>query len=158
MPLNSQQRALLAPVAPPEDTPEESRGPGVGTALAAAAGIGGAAFLARNPALARTALSKLGSILGSARYAAMLSGFAVPKSIAGNVGAAVTGALERKSLAPIKEFFSPSTVREFGRELRGGKGAAFGQATGRWNPMGRIMGAGDTATRGALQRAGLTGQ
>ena len=139
MPLK-RQYGPAAPIArkpdeilPPE--PQASDAPGIGGALAGAAALGGAALLARNPALAKSALGKLGQAYSGARYAAMLSGLAVPKSVLGNVGAAATGAIERRSLAPLREFFSPRTVKEFVSELRQ-PGQAFGERTGRLNPFG----------------------
>lgn len=160
--------------APPPDLEATGgdEGPGVGSALAGAAALGVGALAARNPALARSALGKLGRVLMGTRYGAMLSGLAVPKSILGNVGAATTAAIERRSLEPLKTFFRPQTARTFFRELRrpgvteGAQGnlfktttggaQAFGEPVGRLNPFGRVMGAGDTATREALKEAGLT--
>lgn len=121
--------------------------------IAAAAGAGALAL--HKPALAKKAVD---TVL-AARYVPMLSGFALPKSIAGNVGAALTSAAERRSLTPLLEFFSPATVKEFGAELMNptarGSGQVIQQA-GRYNPIGRVMGAADAATQGALRRAGLS--
>jgi hypothetical protein len=143
----------------PEEEVVEEEGPGLGSALLGAGAVGAAALAMRNPALAKTAVGKVGNALNALRYTSMLSGLAVPKSMAGNVGAAATAAIERRSVAPLREFFKPQTAKDFFAELKsGGQAGAFGQQTGRMNPFGRLMGAGDTATRSALQRAGLTDQ
>ncbi len=145
---------------PVPTTTDEDEGQGVLPALIGAGVVGAGALALRNPAAARAAGSRLGRLLTGARYTSMLSGLAVPKSILGNVGAATAGAIEQRSFAPLRQFFSPTTVREFGRELVSPttQPAAYGQATGRWNPFGRIMGAGDTATQAALRRAGITAE
>lgn len=102
-------------------------------------------------------MGKLADILGVARMTSMLSGLAVPKSIVGNLGAITNEAIERRSLAPIKQFFKTQTAKDFGRELiRPSSNANLYAGGTAINPFGRIMGAGDTATRRALQRAGLT--
>lgn len=141
----------------PVSEPEDKDGPGVGAALLAAGAAGAGALALRNPAMAKTALKKAYDVGTGLRYGSMLSGMAVPKSALGNVGAAVTGSIERRSLSPLKEFFSPQTARRFGQVLKSGETTDVqGTQVGRMNPFGRIMGAGDTATREALQRAGLS--
>jgi hypothetical protein len=89
----------------------------------------------------------------------MLSGFALPKSIAGNVGAGIVSSLERRSTKPLTELFSRQAVKDFGRELVHPTARGTGQVAqqaGRYNPIGRVMGAADEATQKALQRAGMT--
>jgi hypothetical protein len=138
-------------------TPEAPEDSSINPWAIGAAGVaaGGAALLARNPAIGKKAFDAF----LAARYIPMLSGFALPKSVLGNVGAAVVSSAERRSLKPLSEFFSTATAKEFGRELmnptaRGTNQVA--QQAGRYNPIGRVMGAADQATQGALQRAGLT--
>lgn len=154
--LNESQTDAQTPQDAPGATNDE--GPGWGTAALVGGGLLAAGALARNPGLAKTGLTKLNNL----RLQSMLSGFAVPKSILGNVGAAVNEALERRSLTPLAEFFSPQTVKEFAQQYRSGgvAGPVAGYNPGKgWFPSpGRIMGAGDAATRSALQRGGLTAE
>ena len=126
-------------------------------AAGAAAGIGGIALLARAPGR----LGKLATLLNSARQQLMLSGLAIPKSVAGNVGAGVEASLESKSLRPLKELFSRQTMRDAGAAWRRG-GISEGtpgvdQGVGRFGP-GRVMGALDEATQGALRRSGYSAE
>lgn len=132
----------------------------LGAMLLGGAGVAGALAL-RRPDLAKKVGSKAFETLQGARYLGALSGMAVPKSVVGNVGAPFVAAAERKSLEPIKQFFKPETVKTWVREMRnpevGRELAEKGTQTQlRFNPMGRVMSAGDVATRGALKRAGMT--
>ena len=140
---------------PPEDT-----GPGAGTLAAGGAAALAAALLTRKPGLLRTAASKLNAL----RYTGMLSGLAAPKSIAGNIGAGVIASAEGGTLRPLKALFSRQTGREFIQALKqggtvgpvpGGAEATAGETVSRLNPFGRVMGAGDVATRAALTRGGV---
>lgn len=158
--------ALLDEELGAENTAGAEQGGGYGK-LAALLG-GGAALAAgvalKKPGLAKKGLSKAFDVLQGARHLGALSGTAVPKSVVGNVGAPFVAALERKSLEPIKQFFSRQTLQEYGKALRNpeiGRVAdeAAGEAPMRiWNPFGRMMSAGDAATRGALGRAGLSAE
>jgi hypothetical protein len=142
---------LPEPASAPADTNPD--GYNVGGAVAGGALLAGAAALAmRNPG----ALSKLFKGANAVRQQLMLSGLALPKSALGNAGAALNASLERKSIAPLKQLFSPQTAREAVSAYKSG-----GQALGVNLPgptPGRIMNALDTATQGALQRAGLTAE
>lgn len=91
------------------------------------------------------------------RYMGALSGRAVPKSIAGNVAAPFWAGAEKGSMAPIKEFFKPETVKTWFRELRNPtrEGMTLEQQDSP-NIFGRILGAGDRATTEALERGGLS--
>ena len=126
-------------------------------AAGAAAGIGGIALLARAPGR----LGKLATLFNSARQQLMLSGLAIPKSVAGNVGAGVEASLESKSLRPLKNLFSRQTMRDAGAAWkRGGINEGtpgVDQGVGRFGP-GRVMGAFDEATRGALGRSGYSAE
>ena len=150
---SSGRYAQRAPVAATPEVADEGISP-----LAAGAGalaLGAGALALKKPQLA----GKAYDALLAARYVPMLSGFAVPKSMAGNVGAVLASSAERRSMEPLKQFFSRQTARDFGRELRTPTARGSGHVTqqaGRYNPFGRIMGAGDEATQRALQRAGLT--
>ena len=123
--------------------------------IGAGAVAGGAALTMRRPDIAKKALD---AVL-AARYVPMLSGFALPKSLAGNVGAAIASSAEQGSMKPLKELLSSRTAREFVQELRTptARGTTeVAQKAGRYNPFGRVMGAGDVATQRALERSGLT--
>lgn len=129
---------------------------GPGATIATTAGLLGLLAAARNPA---SSFHKLGKFVSGARYASMLSGLATPKSILGNVGAAGTASLERRSMAPLKELFSRKTASDIGTFIKHGTPVREGVEEGvRINPIGRVMGAFDEATRNALERAGLTEQ
>jgi len=141
-------------------------GPGLGSALLAGGALAAGALALRNPQMAKSAASKIGGWLNEARYGSMLSGMAIPKSAMGNIGAAVVTSAERGSTRPLREFLSTQTVRDWVDNVWNAK--ALGQAAGgqmqsgvtqgsSWlNLPGRIIGAGDVATRNALVRAGLT--
>lgn len=128
-------------------------------ALAGGAALAGAGYYAyKHPA---TIIGKLGSYLNAARQQLMLSGLALPKSILGNVGAVAARSMEEGSFAPLKAFFSPETWQDAKTAYK--TGASVGPAMGQIanvnipGPMpGRIMGALDTATQGALKRSGST--
>lgn len=91
------------------------------------------------------------------RMASMLSGMAAPKSVLGNMGAAANVAMEQGNLGALKQFFSRQTARDWVNEFKNPNALAGSTVPGssKWNPFGRIMGAGDVATRQALERAGL---
>ena len=130
-------------------------------AILAAAGLVGAGVAARKPELLKRGASKAFDVVQSARHLGALSGTAVPKSIVGNVGAPFVAAAERRSTAPIREFFSRQTAKDWLSELRnpevGREIAEKGMERRiRFNPFGRVMSAGDVATRGALKRSGMT--
>lgn len=141
--------------APAVEPRVQEDGPGWGTAALGAGALGVTGLALKNPKM----LGKAADFALAARYVPMLSGFALPKSVAGNVGAIGMSSLERRSLEPIKQFLTKQTARDFVRELKNptarGSGAVQQQA-GRYNPFGRVMGAADEATQGALQRAGMT--
>lgn len=145
--------------------PPPTSGPGWKTALAGGAALA-AAVAVKNPKLAKTAIGKIGDFLNGVRYTSMLSGFATPQSLLGNVGEVGVQALERGSMKPIQQFFSKRTAKAFGKALYHGEtvgpvaggleSTAGAVGAHRLNPFGRIMGAADKATRGALTRSGLT--
>lgn len=143
-------------VGPVSEGPNSSA---VWPALAAGGLLAGGLAL-RNPALIKQGGAKAFNTLQAARHWGALSGLAVPKSTIGNVGASLTASAERRSLAPLKEFFSRQTAKDWLREIRDPE-ATIGWAenadeTHAWNPFAKLMSAGDVATRKALVRAGLT--
>lgn len=129
-----------------------------GPALLGGLGIAGVALLTRkSPASIRKALE----YANAARQQLMLSGFALPKSLLGNVGAAGAYAAETRSLKPLKEMLSMRTLQEAKQAYKTGRsvGPVAGGVPGATLPgpvPGRVMGAFDVAARGALQRAGMT--
>lgn len=137
--------------------------------LLAILGLGAAGAAAhygvKNPGVIADKLKKAGGFVGNLRMSSMLSGFAPLKSALGNLGAAGNVAMETKSLQPLKEMFSGATMDDFMRELKtptsnfaldnSAEGASMASNSA-WNPFGRVMNAGDTATRNALKRSGTT--
>lgn len=110
--------------------------------------LGGAALA--NPTAALKQLQQ-------ARMVGMLSGAALPKSAAGNVGAFLTAAAEKKSLRPVKELLRvPTNAREAVKGFRAGANPGETQGVGRLNVPGRLMGALDAASQAGLERAGLS--
>lgn len=100
------------------------------------------------------------------RIASLLSGWALPKSLLGNIGAPVVAAAENLtagkglgSFAPIREAFNiPENIRQFGAGWRQGANPTYAGASGigKYNPITRTMNAADYATTEGLKRAGLT--
>ena len=123
-----------------------------------AALIGGAALALKNPGT----VGKLAKGLNTVRLQGMLSGLAVPKTILSNIGGAAIASAERRSMAPLKELLSSQTLRDVAREYKSGAarhimsaGTASGKAI---HGPGRLIGAIDTATQNAMQRAGITAE
>lgn len=100
------------------------------------------------------------------RIASMLSGWALPKSLLGNVGSSITASVEnlaagkgKASFAPIREAMNlPANAREFKAGWKSGANPAIAGATnfGKYNPITRTMGAADQMSTKMLERAGLT--
>lgn len=150
----SSDQEALSLVTTSANQSEANDGLSIGTALLGGGLLAGGLAL-RNPMMRQKAFD----ILQGARHFGALSGLAVPKSIVGNVGAPFVAAAERKSLEPIKQFFSGRTAKDWLREIRDPEvGIAQLEPGGyrMWNPFGRMMSAGDVATRKALVRAGTT--
>lgn len=139
----------------PDETPTEDSGMGgLGAGIAGVAGLAGAAALAaRNPGM----LSKAFKYGNAARMQLMLSGYAAPKSILGNVGSSVIASAERGSLDPLKAFFSRQTLQDVKSAYKSGVQGIPGANLPGPTP-GRIMGAFDEATQKAHVRGGLTAE
>ena len=137
--------------APAAEEPTEDDGVGLGAGLAGAAGLVGAGLLARKPGMIGKGLRGANAL----RQQLMLSGFAAPKSVLGNVGATAIESMERGSAAPLKQLFSRQTARDF---VKNYKNPVLEEGMTRvpGPTPGRFMGAMDTATRNAMQRAGMT--
>lgn len=123
-------------------------------AVGAGLGIAGS-MLAKRPGLLGTAAKAVNTV----RQQMMLTGFALPKSILGNMGAAGAMALEEKSMKPLGELFSTQTLKDAlgAYKQNSGVGPLAGGHFPGPNP-GRIMGMFDVATQNALQRAGMTAE
>jgi hypothetical protein len=136
-----------------DSTADGDEGLSLGGIAGGGLALGAAALLARRPGL----LGKVFKGGNALRMQAMLSGFAVPKSMLGNVGAAVEKSVEHGSARPLKELFSVQTLRDFGNAYKnhGHVGPRPGQVNLPGPMPGRIMGAMDSAAQGALRRAGL---
>lgn len=135
--------------------------------LPVAGAVGGAAAADGNPAaggllgailgLAAANPAKAAHVVQTLRVTGMLSGAALPKSMAGNAGAFVTAAAERGSMTPIKEAFRlPTNTRNAIKGFRGGANPSGTGGMGAINLPGRLMGAIDEASTQGLQRAGLS--
>jgi len=142
---------------------------GLSTGAAAVGGlaaVGGAAWLLSKLKNAPGLLGKVGKgaeYVNSARQQLMLSGLALPKSMLGNAGAAVSASMERGSMQPLKQMFSGQTLKDAVSAYKNNTGAVGASANaprGVTIPFiptpGRIMGAFDEAAQKALQRGGLT--
>lgn len=112
--------------------------------------LGGAA--AANPMKALEAIQAL-------RMTGMLSGAALPKSVAGNAGSFLTAAAEQGSMAPLREAFRIPTNAKVALQAfkQGANPSQVGAQShvSKINVPGRLMGAMDEASTQALQRAGL---
>lgn len=131
--------------------PMDEEGPGLGAGLLGAGALLGTAALARKPGLVMKGLGKLNAV----RQQLMLSGYATPKSVLGNIGATAIESAERGTTAPLRQLFSRQTARDFVENyknpvLEPGSTIIAGPTPG------RVMGAMDTATRNALRRGGLS--
>lgn len=114
---------------------------------ALAGALGGAAVA--NPITSLKAIQQ-------ARMIGMLSGAALPKSLAGNAGAVLTAAAEKGSIAPIREALRlPTNLKNAARGFASGTHPDSGPI-GKVNIIGRAMQGMDDATMQALQRAGLS--
>lgn len=142
---------------------------GKGSGLSTAGWVAGGAGVAGLTAMAAKAARTPGGIipkgaafvgqLNALRQQAMLSGMALPKSIAGGVGATVANSLERKSIAPLKALFSGETVRDIGRGWTQGRklgpaGDAIVDLPKYMDAPGRAMGAVDDAIQKSIVRSG----
>lgn len=142
--------------------PAPTEGLSSGAVAGGVAGIAGIAALAmRHPEMA----GKIARGINAVRQQLMLSGFAGPKSLMGNVGAGVEAAVEGKGFGALKEILSPTTVREAVQNFRTGGGVGnltSGQGSANLPKIlsfpGRVMGAVDEATQAALRRAGQTAE
>lgn len=141
----------------PDEAPDDIGG-NIAMGVLGGGALLGAGLLAKKPGLIAKGLRSANAL----RQQLMLTGYAIPKSIIGGAGAAGEMAIEQGSMAPLKEFFSGKTVRAGVDAFK--KGGFVGPTPGvdqaahelpNWmNLPGRILGAGDTAARDALMRAG----
>lgn len=154
----SKLKPLDVTTAPDAPAPDEGGGVSPVAGLLGVAGLAGAGYLAHRvpgvPQAMKTGLEYANTF----RQQLMLSGLAPLKSLLGNAGAAVETSLEGRSLAPIKAFLSPQTVRDAVAEYKLNPApSTSGVNLPNWMPTpGRVMQALDTATQGALRRGGLS--
>lgn len=141
----------------------EGSGMGWGTALVGGGLLAAGAAL-HNPSGALGLLKRVGSIANEARYTSMLSGLAPLKSMLGNIGAPLIEAAESGNTDAMEAFASKQTMKDWWAAMKDptiatGQGiqpAGSGPNSSLLSLPGRIMGAGDWATRQALQRGGLS--
>lgn len=124
-----------------------------GKVAAGAAGLGAAALLSRMPGLPGKVLSGLNTL----RQQLMLSGYALPKSILGGVGAHVERAAETGSMKPIKELLRLPTLMKDTKAAYKAGGQSYGiiKQPNVHGP-GRAIGAADEGFQKSLQRSGMT--
>lgn len=155
------QATVTKLVGTPQPAKSEPSSSWLGPAVAAGGALAAGVAL-RKPELLKKGASKAFDVLQGARHLGALSGTAVPKSVLSNVGAPFVAAAEKKSLEPIKQFFSKRTFKDWTREMSDPEaGIAWAEPGAEstlrmWNPFGRLMSAGDVATRKALTRANLS--
>lgn len=101
-------------------------------------------------------LGKILKPLMAVRSQSMLSGMALPKSIAGNIGSSLEASFETKSLKPLKAMLSRQTLTDAKAAYKANAGALPGQVNLPGPMPGRMMGAVDTAAQKALIRAGFS--
>lgn len=122
--------------------------------------VAGGAALAGAGVLAAKMPGKIGAAargLNALRQQLMLSGMALPKSMLGNAGAALTQSIERGSMRPLAEMFSGETVKDAVRAYRAHGSAGPTPGVNLPGPVpGRIMGAFDDAAQKALVRGGAS--
>lgn len=129
----------------------------LGGALLGGAALAGSALLAK-----KFGVRNLADKANALRQQLMLSGFALPKSLLGNTGAAIERSVDTKSLRPVKEMFSKQTfddARQAYRANTGAVGAGANAPRGATLPgpmPGRLMGAFDEASQKALGRSGAS--
>lgn len=139
---------------PPED--ESPTGSLVGGGLTVAA-LGGLALATkRNPSAAMKLLKGVARGVNTARYTSMLSGLAPIKSALGNIGAPLIVGAEMRSRKPMEAFLQRQTIQDWLKAIKDPKITGAVSGTEKWNLPGRVMGAGDYATREALKRGGLS--
>jgi hypothetical protein len=119
--------------------------------------LGGAALLAagvasRKPGVLGTGLKKL----ADARAQLMLTGLAIPKAITSNIGGAAIQSAERGTMAPLKELLSRRTVQDFKSAFKNPTITHEQAAMAPKYSPGRVLGAIDEATQGAMGRAGMS--
>lgn len=141
----ARRKLVRSPAPPPE--PESDNAGAIGAGLLGALGLGAGALLLRKPQLAK----KAAGTLANSRLASLLSGYALPKSIGGNVGAAAVASLEHGTTAPLRQLFSRQTLRDIGQQIRKPSGYGQYEPAPWWSPA-RYMSAADWATSHAIER------
>lgn len=107
-------------------------------------------------------MGKVPAAAEKVRYFSMLANLPPQlKNVLGNIGMVGARSAEelgqgnvRQSGNVLKQFFNPQTAREFVNEYKNPKPGRWGAPTGVLGIPGRVMGAVDSATKDALERAG----
>ena len=124
--------------------------------LGVAAGVGATGLLAYGLSKLPGRVGSVAKGLDAIRKQLMLSGYALPKSLLGNAGAAVETSIEQGSMRPLKALLSRQTLDDAVNSYKTQSATGLQHGMNLPGPVpGKIMGAIDTATQGALQRAGL---
>lgn len=149
--LDEEVGAVEAPAEPEAD----DSGIGMGTLAGGAAALGALALASRIPGVT----GKIAGGLNTLRQQLMLSGYALPKSILGGVGAHVERAAETGSMKPLKEMLRlPTLLKDVKAAYKSG-GQQYGIARQpNVHGPGRAIGAFDEAFQKSLQRAGATAE
>lgn len=116
-------------------------------------GLAGAFALGRGKN-APQLLSKARDYANAIRMQSMLAGLAAPKSMLGNVGAAINVAAENRSWAPLREVLSRETLKDAWNIYKQNPKLQVGVTLPGPTP-GRIMQSFDAATQNALVRSGV---
>jgi hypothetical protein len=137
---------------------------GIGTGAKVGLGAVGAAGVLGG--LMKLGGGRVGGALKAAnaiRQQMMLTGWAGPKSMLGNIGTGVEQLVEGNGTRALREILSPQTVRDAVASFKSGSGAVSNPAGSHVVNLpaalsfpGRAMGAMDEATQAALRRAGLS--
>ncbi len=94
--------------------------------------------------------------LGQLRSGSMLSGLALPMSIAGDLGSVVTAAAEHGTMKPIKELMNvPENLKALKTAWKAGANPAELSGSAGLNIPGRLIGMFDDATQALHARAGI---
>lgn len=141
-------------------------GPAVNAAMGSPEDPRLAAFGGAGLGLLGTVAARNPALLERLRFSNLFSGAAIPKSALGNVGGAAAYALENPEARArvLQEFLSPETWASMKQAFREGS-LREAEPTSTGSPLeraldlpGRLIGAPDEATRGALARAGATAE
>ncbi len=148
---------------------EPSTGSSLLKLLAGGAALAGAGYLAAKSGKIKPFLEGANDL----RQQLMLTGWAIPKSILGGIGATAVESAERGSMDPLKALFSRETLQDVGKAwkqgsleaqqalpgLEGAGKAVHGPGSSSpWAVPGRVLNATDEAIQKAMQRGGVSAE